>query len=378
MATIRLTSVNDDILASEVNAQEDDVILGLEGDDIIEADVANITVDGGDGSDTLVASADNVTLYGGAGEIDVLQSNFGVDGTTMEGGAGDDELLGFGTNDTASYANDPAGVTVDLSARVATDGYGGTDLLIEIENVTGSAFNDILIGDNNSNVLQGGAGNDTLTGNGGADVFKYSFTLTQGGGESETFTDFIAQGGSALADNTYTQSFFATQYTAWLRHLVDTNGLGSDINGDGIVGVGLNQNDAAPDATPFIEGVSAEDLGAMFTDRDNVTLKTGKVTQERFYSNSFSTGNGEDTVESTDGFDTIVDFQWGMDNLEFNGLGGLTLDQFKSLFTVNEADVNGDGTTDTVLALADDTWSATLQNISGHTIDEFYTSSVFS
>ncbi|HZY31520.1 MAG TPA: calcium-binding protein [Candidatus Methylomirabilis sp.] len=371
MATIRLTSVNDDILASEVNAQEDDVILGLEGDDIIEADVANITVDGGDGSDTLVASADNVTLYGGAGEIDVLQSNFGVDGTTMEGGAGDDELLGFGTNDTASYANDPAGVTVDLSARVATDGYGGTDLLIEIENVTGSAFNDILIGDNNSNVLQGGAGNDTLTGNGGADVFKYSFTLTPGGGGGETFsfTDFFtAHGGSVVdgevADGTG-QGQFSSLYTQWLESL-------------GLTVLDLGQN-AGPDGMPVVEGPAGT-----FGERESFTWTSGggkkTVTHERWYSDTWTSdsGGGQDSVASGDGFDTILDFTWGEDKLEFSGLAGMTLDQFTSLFSVTETDVDGIGGTDTVLALADDSWSVTLLGVSGHGEQDFYDTSLFS
>ena len=50
-----------------------------------------------------------------------------------------------------------------------SDGDGGTDTLVDIENITGSGFNDVLIGDTGANVLTGGDGNDRLDGGGGAD-----------------------------------------------------------------------------------------------------------------------------------------------------------------------------------------------------------------
>lgn len=47
------------------------------------------------------------------------------------------------------------------------------DVLIDFENLTGSAFNDVLFGDGNQNIIEGGLGQDTLTGNGGPDIFVY-------------------------------------------------------------------------------------------------------------------------------------------------------------------------------------------------------------
>ena len=43
-------------------------------------------------------------------------------------------------------------------------------MISEIENITGSKFNDTLQGDNGDNRLDGGAGNDTLIGNAGNDT----------------------------------------------------------------------------------------------------------------------------------------------------------------------------------------------------------------
>ena len=56
-------------------------------------------------------------------------------------------------------------MTVSLAFAGAQEtGGAGSDTLISIENLTGSAFNDTLTGDADANVLSGLAGNDTLDG----------------------------------------------------------------------------------------------------------------------------------------------------------------------------------------------------------------------
>lgn len=47
------------------------------------------------------------------------------------------------------------------------------DNLFSIENITGTSFNDTLIGNNSANIITGGQGDDLLTGGEGADVFAY-------------------------------------------------------------------------------------------------------------------------------------------------------------------------------------------------------------
>jgi Ca2+-binding RTX toxin-like protein len=113
--------------------------------------------------DTLIGDAGNNVLRGGVGGND-----------TFDGGAGNNALVGsfnvllgvMGIN-TADYSSDPGAVTVFLASNYAYNGYGGTDTLVNIQNVTGSAFGDTLFGDNRDNVLSGGAGNDTLFGGAG-------------------------------------------------------------------------------------------------------------------------------------------------------------------------------------------------------------------
>ncbi|HRI37729.1 MAG TPA: hypothetical protein PLO50_04165 [Nitrospira sp.] len=87
--------------------------------------------------------------------------------------------IGNGT-DTASYSTATAGVRVNLGMTTAQNTVGaGTDTLQSIENLTGSNFNDSLIGNSGANVLRGGGGNDTLDGAGGGDTASYS-TATAG------------------------------------------------------------------------------------------------------------------------------------------------------------------------------------------------------
>lgn len=61
-------------------------------------------------------------------------------------------------------------VTVDLNIVGSQNTGGlGIDTLVGIENLTGSFYDDTLVGDDNINILQGGYGDDLLRGNGGDD-----------------------------------------------------------------------------------------------------------------------------------------------------------------------------------------------------------------
>src|SRR5437773_2191969 len=73
---------------------------------------------------------------------------------------------------TTSSTQSAAGVTVNLVSTAAqvSGGDAGGDVLLNIENVIGSAFDDVLTGNALANVLTGGAGNDTLNGGSGADT----------------------------------------------------------------------------------------------------------------------------------------------------------------------------------------------------------------
>jgi Ca2+-binding RTX toxin-like protein len=85
---------------------------------------------------------------------------------------GNDALNGGNGIDTTSYSTASSGVVVDLSVVRQQNTIGaGLDTLTSIENLTGSGWADTKIGNAIANVLNGGAGAVTLTGNGVGDTF---------------------------------------------------------------------------------------------------------------------------------------------------------------------------------------------------------------
>ena len=144
----------------------------------------------------LGSTFDDVIL--GDGGTNVLDGGTGDDG--IAGGAGTDVLRGGAGSDTLRYDLEAAvatqGVTVDLTGVIlftgggqqGIDSTGATDILSGFENVTGTSFNDTILGDAQENVIRGGGGNDTLGGEGGNDV------LEGGGGDDVIYGNGIDAG----------------------------------------------------------------------------------------------------------------------------------------------------------------------------------------
>jgi len=196
-----LGSSLDDTLIGDVNAN---LLTGGDGNDTLEGLNGNDTLNGGDGSDTasyihasnlvvatLTAGLSGVTVTGDATgdsyiSIENLQgSTFNdlligdVNANSMDGDAGNDTLEGLGGADaldggtgtnTASYAHASTGVAASLTGSlISASGDAAGDTYTNIQNLLGSGFADVLIGDTASNTITGGLGNDTLEGLAGAD-----------------------------------------------------------------------------------------------------------------------------------------------------------------------------------------------------------------
>ena len=107
----------------------------------------------------------------------------GTSGLIFAGGAGADTFDGGNGLGVIAHHLDPNAVKVDLAGWVspsdllpetyegsALDGWGSIDILRNVRDVVGSAFNDTLSGSAAGNQLTGGAGDDLLTGRGGNDT----------------------------------------------------------------------------------------------------------------------------------------------------------------------------------------------------------------
>jgi Ca2+-binding RTX toxin-like protein len=165
-------------------------VIGSSYDDTIIVNSAAKTLDGSLGSDTVsyqgfsvpvkvdlggLGTKGSATAVGGVNETlinieNVTGSNFD---DTLQGTVGNNVFDGGTGNDTVTYDKaSTSGVVVSLATSLPQNtGGSGFDTLKNIENLIGSPYNDKLTGDGGNNILNGGAGNDILTGGKGDDTY---------------------------------------------------------------------------------------------------------------------------------------------------------------------------------------------------------------
>ena len=239
----------------------------------------------------------------GAGGDDSLLGGAGND--TLIGGAGADTLDGGTGTDTASYATAAAGVVVDLASGAGTAGDAAGDVLLSIENLTGSGFADTLSGDGGANLLDGGAGNDSLSGGAGNDTLiggAGADTLDGGSGsDTASYAASAAAVAVDLASGSGTVGDAAGDLLLSIEYL--TGGSGNDtLTGDG----GANRLDGGA-GNDVLEGRAGND-----------TLIGGSGSDTAVYSGSVrdyvATKVGSDwTIQATasgEGTDTLQGVEW--------------------------------------------------------------------
>ena len=210
-------SGNDQVIGNVVGnilkgGDGNDVLQGSEGDDVLEGGAGADRLEGGPGLDTVsylssdsavMLNLENNTFMGGHAEGDTIieiegfrgsayadaltgdsGANYldGVDGDdelwgnggddVLEGGAGADRLDGGDGLDWVSYLTSDTAVTVNLEDGTLEGSHTQGDVFIDIENVRGSGFGDILVGDEGVNLLDGAGGDDELRGNSGDDILE--------------------------------------------------------------------------------------------------------------------------------------------------------------------------------------------------------------
>ena len=189
-----------------IGNDEDNIITGNIGIDTLSGGAGADTLDGGGGAkdtadysnafgDVIASLADGEASDDGDGSSDILigienlKGSAGDDQLTGDGGAnvldggdgfdlligggGLDVLRGGGGFDMADYGGAAGAVVVKLHIGLAAnDGDGASDQLIGVEDVTGSDFNDVIIGSAEGNYLYGGSGSDVLIGLEGDDLLE--------------------------------------------------------------------------------------------------------------------------------------------------------------------------------------------------------------
>ena len=128
------------------------------------------TIEGGAGADDLKGGSGADTIQGD-GDFDPDPD--GDD--TIDGRGGADSMYGDDGTDTVTYASRTPSVFVTIDG-IANDGGGGEGDNVQptVENLVGSKSADQLTGDGSANVLTGGLGGDDLDGLGGDDTLNGS------------------------------------------------------------------------------------------------------------------------------------------------------------------------------------------------------------
>ncbi|MGF7148800.1 Ca2+-binding RTX toxin-like protein [Sphingomonas zeicaulis] len=321
----------------------DNSLSGGAGNDVIRGDLGNDTIDGGFGVDTLDYSlvgagvtvnliSQSVQNTGGGGNDRILgiENVIGTAfadtltgneyGNVLTGGGGNDVLVGNAGNDvldggagidTASYANSTTGVRVNLTLAGAQSTLGaGTDTVIGIENVIGSAFDDVLTGDAAGNVLTGnagndtllgGLGNDTLSGGAGLDTVSYA-TATAGVAVSLLLTTAQNTGGAGIDTLSSIEHLIGSNQADTLTGNAQANTIVAGAGDDVVDGGSGNDMIEGGNGNDVLKGAGGDDILIGGSGRDTLT---GGAGNDRFVYQS--------TIQSpaSANADRITDFALG-------------------------------------------------------------------
>ena len=308
----------------------DELIGGL-GNDWLYGDAGKDVLNGGDGDDTIYGGTENDNLTGGLGN-DYLVGGSGAD--TMIGGEGDDRFYGGSGNDVINggngtdqisfaYALGAIQVYLNLGKTRGSDGY---DRLSGIEDVIGGHFGDRIIGNTDTNRIEGKGGHDLIKTKGGDDYVNGGDGNDKiiGASGNETFdggngADILIgnagidvlrgeQGNDFLYGGRDSDTLFGGDGTDVLRGNLGNDTLNGDQGNDRLYGGGNND---------VLNGNSGKD--SLYGENGNDILNGGEGYD------SMTGGAGLDTFifssSTSANYDRVKDFTNGEDKLDLSDFG---------------------------------------------------------
>ncbi len=275
---------DDELLGGNGN----DRLFGEEGDDHLSGDAGDDYLDAGKGNDVLTGGGGNDVAVAGEGD-DLFKAGFSGEEERTGAGTqhdGNDTYAGGEGFDTYDAASAQYAINIDLTQGLASGQDIGADRLDDIEAAIGGCGDDSLTGNDGANLLSGGEGddilcakdgNDTVFGDDGDDIVV---VLARIDGDDDNDGDDHYSGGDGF--DTLDFAALAREIVADLEQQLAE---GRDIGSDRI------------DGFEAIIGGRASDR--LYGDRENNILIGGE-------GNDRLTGrDGEDVLTGDDGDDTI-------------------------------------------------------------------------
>ncbi|WP_306297042.1 calcium-binding protein [Nostoc sp. C052] len=298
----------------------------------------NNTLNGGAGDDTLRAeySTGNNLLSGGDGNDSLYVSPSSPDTSpsylitqTVDGGKGDDLL-------SIDYSNATGGITSTFNATtnigsITAGTYRVNYKNIERLNISGTAYNDNIVGNNGNDTLStGNGGNDTIDGGKGDDVLSIDYSNATGGITS-TFNATTNIG--SITAGTYRVNYKNIERLNITGTAYNDNIVGS--NGNDTLSTGNGGNDT-------IDGGKGDDVLSIdyssptrgITSTFNATTNSGSITEGTYrvnyknierlnisstaYNDNIVGSNGNDTLSTGNGGNDTIDGGKGDDLLSIN------------------------------------------------------------
>jgi Ca2+-binding RTX toxin-like protein len=288
--------------------------------------------------------SDTIFGFGGSDFIWALGGN-----DHITGGEGADIINGGPGFDTAYYDDSPEGVTVNLNAGGGRYGTAEGDILISIEALVGSPFNDIFFGsDIDDNSFRGNAGEDQISGFGGNDWIQGGAGADRiDGGEGYDYADYsdavgsvvvsLAVGYASDGDRLYAiEGLYGSSYSDQLLGNTTTNflygGDGDDLmfglgGADGLNGEAGDDTLDGGTGSDVLNGGSGSDFAVYLSAAAGVTaslsnplLNTGDASGDVYVSIEDLVGSYHGDVLQGDDRNNIIGGLDGADLLE--GLGG--------------------------------------------------------
>ncbi|MCK8482939.1 hypothetical protein MUY21_02720 [Aliiroseovarius sp. S2029] len=317
------------------------------------------TIFGTQGRDNIYGDAGDDQIFG-RGEEDWITGGAGND--LIDGGDGVvDDDSGWDAADymEETFEGGSQGVTVNLGTQTATDTFGDTDTLVNIERINATNFADNLIGSDDDDAFDPHGGDDEIHGGDGWDNLMYQLSAGEGGtsgivatfsptvegsgtvkdpfGDTDTFTGIEALRGTEFDDDVTGGFGFQFIRTFAGDDIVDGTigqqmlGYHDDANYGGFEGISVDMS--------VVDGNGFATVTDGFGDQDlikDIEEIRGTGTDDSI------TGSSADNFFLGEAGDDLIDGQAGSDTIQ-GGLGNDTI-----LGGVGDDNLDGGADNDTI------------------------------